>query len=146
MRAKMRARFVPRFSSCKLRQCLENVRQRLMRKEEGAKIRGEVPQAPKSDMFAPTAPSMPSLKTTSIGVSAAPKGSDSNPSTILFNHLSLQKSEPKIVSHARTSCETIEHESDLVCKSEGDVLEIDGHELHVNEPAVYDIIEHDVHK
>ena len=94
MRAKMRARFVPQFRSCELQQCLENVRQRLMRKEEGAKIRGEVPQAPKTDMVVPMfSPSTRSLERTSIGVFAAPKGSDSNPSTISLNPISLQKSE-----------------------------------------------------
>ena len=54
MKAVMRNHFVPQFySNDKLRQRFEHMRQVLMRKEEGAKIRGEVHQAPKSVVLAP---------------------------------------------------------------------------------------------
>ena len=109
-------------------------------REEEAKIRGEVPQPPKSDVFAPmSSPSTPSSTATSIGVSAAPKGSDSNPSTILLNHLSSQKSESEIVSHARISNDTIKHESDLSDAIESDKHELDEKELQVHKPELIDL-------
>lgn len=72
----------------------------------------------------------------SIWVTTSPKGSDSKPCTLKFNHVDLLKSEYEIVLHAIISDEIVEHESELLGDIESDKREIDDYELFAHKYVV----------